>query len=76
MMLSDIMPFCTLRLMPRRSKILSFMVLPIAILLWCIGWSLIWIGSKKEPAKIKPFDLRKQLEPTFIVSTLEQQVAT
>ena len=62
--------------MPKRNRILSFMVMPIAILLLCIGWSLIWIGSKKEPAKIKPFHLRKQPEPTFIVPTLEQQYAT
>jgi len=60
--------------MPRRKRALSIMVMPIAILLFFIGWSLYWIGPKKEPRRNK-VKLPGQKELAFIVPTPEQQHA-
>ena len=76
MLLTDIISFYTLRLMPKRNTILSLIVMPLALLLWFIAWSLYWIGSKKEPSKLKPFDQPKQAMHTLMVPTPEQQYAT
>ena len=60
--------------MPRRKRARSIMAMPIAILLFFIGWSLYWIGSKKEPRRHK-VKLPSQKELDFIVPTPEQQHA-
>lgn len=60
--------------MPRRNRALSIMVMPIAILLFFIGWSLNWTGSKKEPRRHK-VKLSGQEELAFIVPIPEQQHA-
>ena len=36
----------------RRRRLLGLLLLPIGLLAWCIGWSLLWIGETKE--KLKP----------------------
>ena len=58
--------------MARRNRALSIMAMPIAILLFFIGWSLYWTGFKKEPRRNK-VKLPGQKELAFIVPTLEQQ---
>jgi hypothetical protein len=58
--------------MPRRNRALSIMVMPIAILLFFNGWSLYWIGPKKEPRRHK-VKLRGQKELAFIVPIPEKQ---
>jgi hypothetical protein len=49
--------------------------MPIAVLLWCIGWSLYWIGPKRETTIPKP-KLPVQKELTIFVPTPEQKHAT
>jgi hypothetical protein len=63
--------------MPRRSKVASFLVMPIAFLFWIIGWSLYFVGSKKESVKQRPkpkFSIEKEL--VIFVPTPEQKIAT
>ena len=60
--------------MPRRIRTISLIVSPIAALLWIIGWSLYWIGSKKEQHKEKA-QLPPRTELTFIIPTPEMQHA-
>jgi hypothetical protein len=31
-----------------RNRIIRSLLIPIAILLWIIGWTMVWIGSRKE----------------------------
>jgi hypothetical protein len=38
---------------------------PIAVLVWCIGWSLLWIGETKE--KLKPRLVKPKGNLTFSV---------
>jgi hypothetical protein len=60
--------------MPRRNRALSIMVMPIAVLLFFIGWGLYWTGFKKEPRRHK-VKLPGQKELAFIVPIPEQQHA-
>ena len=60
----------------RRNNLLSLMVLPIAIILWSIGWSLYWIESKKRPGKPKQLNQLKKPELIFTMPTIEQQYAS
>jgi len=46
--------------------------MPIAIFLWCVGWSLYWIGGKKETAKPKMITQANAL--TFTVILQEQKI--
>jgi len=49
--------------------------MPLAAFVWCIGWGLSWIGSKKEATKLKP-KLAIDKELIMFVPTPEQQYAT
>lgn len=31
-----------------RNKVIRLLFLPIAILLWIIGWTMLWAGTRKE----------------------------
>jgi len=50
-------------------------MLPIAVFLWLIGWSLYWIGCKKQGVKPKE-RLPDRKELTFAVITPEQKYVT
>jgi hypothetical protein len=41
-----------------------FLVMPIVVFIWLIGWTLIYLGSKQKPAKPK---VTKHEELTFAV---------
>lgn len=60
--------------MPTRRIVVSFLLLPIAVFLWCIGWSLYWAGSKSESTRAK-LKLPVQKELNFYVLTPEQEYA-
>ena len=51
----------------------SILLIPVAVFLWCIGWSLYWVGIKKETAKQK---LSAQKELVIFVPAPEQKCAT
>jgi hypothetical protein len=57
--------------MPKRNKAIAIIMMPLAIFLWVIGWSLFQAGSKKEPRRqqVEP-PIKKEL--TFIVQIPEQ----
>jgi flagellar basal body-associated protein FliL len=39
--------------MRKSRRVFVILAMPIVVILWCIGWSLYWIGAKKEKAKPK-----------------------
>jgi hypothetical protein len=59
--------------MPKRNKVALLFVLPIAVFIWFIGWSLYWVGSKGKTAtpSAKPLN-----GLTFSVLMPEQKYAT
>jgi hypothetical protein len=60
--------------MRQRNRIALFLILPIVIFIWFIGWSLYCTGSRKESAKQKEISDQKEL--TFTVLLPEQKYAT
>jgi len=61
--------------MPKRNRAATLLLMPIAAFVWCIGWGLSWVGSKKEVAKLKP-KLAIHKELIMFVPIPEQQYAT
>jgi hypothetical protein len=63
--------------MPKRNKVISRLVLPLAIFLWLIGWSLLMLGSKMETkrnmALLHPKSSREK-EVTLIMPVPEQKI--
>ena len=59
--------------MRKRNRVSLLLVLPIAVFIWFVGWSLSWIGSKRKTAapSTKPLD-----NLTFAVLMPEQKYAT
>ena len=59
---------------PKRSRAVSFLSLPAVIFVWFLGWSLYWMGSKKEVGKPKQ---KSEVEKiAFTVATPKEQYAT
>jgi hypothetical protein len=47
--------------------------MPLLVFLWCIGWSVYWIGSKTETTKQNPkLSVKKEL--IIFVSTPKEKV--
>jgi len=61
--------------MPKRNRAASLFLLPIAVFIWCIGWGLYAVGSKKEAKRNKP-KTTIQRKMIMFVPPLEQQYAT
>ncbi|MGD0451243.1 MAG: hypothetical protein ABSA79_09360 [Candidatus Bathyarchaeia archaeon] len=61
--------------MPRRNRVASFLAMPIGVFLWIIGWSLYYVGSKRESSKPKPKS-SIQRELIMFVPTPEQKYAS
>jgi hypothetical protein len=57
--------------MRKRNRASLFLVWPIVLFIWIIGWSLYWIGSKKDSAK--PRETREHKELIFTMLTPEQE---
>jgi len=60
--------------MPRRNRALTLLLIPITIFIWCIGWGLYVIGSKKESTKLMAKSSVQQGLVIF-VPTIEQNYA-
>jgi hypothetical protein len=64
--------------MPKKSRAVLSLVLPMAIFLWFIGWSLVMLGSKME-IKRKTAILHPKSSPEkdviFIMPVPEQKIA-
>lgn len=58
--------------MARRNGIFVFLVLPIIILLFSIGWSLFWIGSQRKSDKTKKVSTPSILK-FFVLSPEKEQ---
>jgi hypothetical protein len=61
--------------MPKRNRLASFLLMPIAVFIWFVGWILCCVGSKHEATISKP-KLSVQKGPEVFVPTLEQKYAT
>ncbi len=59
--------------MRKRNRVILFLVMPLAVFFWVIGWSLYWISSNKKLAKPGKRDSSKEL--TFTVVMPEQKYA-
>ncbi len=60
--------------MPKRNRSVSFLLMPIGVFLWCVGWGLYWVGSKRKSTRAKPkLTVQKELE--VLVPTPEQKYA-
>lgn len=57
--------------MPRRNKIAMFLIMPLAISIWLIGWVMTYFGSKQEISRKKVF---VQGELTFAVLPLHTEI--
>lgn len=60
--------------MPKRSRIVVFVMLPVAVFLWFVGWSFYWIGGKKEEAK--PKKIAEANDLTFTVLFPEDRLSS
>jgi len=49
----------------RRRRLFGLLMIPIGVLVWCIGWSLLWIGETKE--KLRPKLVEQKGNLTFSV---------
>ena len=58
--------------MPKRSRIVVLFALPASLFLWLVGWSLYWIGGKKE--NVKPKTVSKANDLTFTVLTTKEKI--
>jgi hypothetical protein len=56
MLKSYINSFSPTTLMRKRNKVTLFLMLPIAIFIWFVGWSLYWIGSREKAVKPRKID--------------------
>jgi hypothetical protein len=51
-------------------------MLPIAVFLWFVGWSLYWTGLRKKRAHAKPTKIPDASELTFRVLVPEKEIET
>lgn len=51
----------------RRRRVFGLLIIPFAALVWCVGWSLCWVGDVKE--KLKP-KLPSQMEKLTLAAIL------
>jgi len=58
--------------MQLRNRVVAFFVMPVAVVLWLIGWSLTYFGSKQIPVQAKA---PTQENIVFTVSTPELQIS-
>lgn len=58
----------------KQNRTASFLLLPAIIFFWALGWSLYWIGSKKEV--VKPKQKSDVEKIAFTVPIPEKQYAT
>jgi hypothetical protein len=73
MLKSYINPFSLTALMRKRNRAALFLILPIIIFIWFLGWSLYWISSRGKVVKPRKIIDRKDL--TFTVLVPEKKLA-
>ena len=62
--------------MPRRNRLTVLLMLPIAVFLWFVGWSLYWTGLRKKQVHAKPTRTPDASELTFRVLVPEKEIET
>ncbi len=59
--------------MRKRNRVVLFLLMPIMVFMWLIGWSLYCIGSREDA---KPRKASNQNELTFTMQMPEKKYAT
>jgi hypothetical protein len=59
--------------MRKRNRLLLFLMLPLVVFMWFIGWSLDWISSREAA---QPEKTQDENEPTLIALMPEKKYAT
>ena len=59
--------------MRKRNRVVMFLLMPIILFMWSIGWSLYWIDSKEDA---KPRKTSNQNKLTFTVQMPAEKYAT
>jgi len=62
--------------MRRRNRLAVLLMLPIAVFLWFVGWSLYWSGLRKKRVHAKPARIPDASELTFTVLVPEKEIET
>jgi hypothetical protein len=58
----------------RRSRAVTLLFLPVLVVVWLVGWSLYWIGGKKDRERLGKKMERKEDHVTLIpASAVEQE---
>ena len=73
MLKSYINSFNLTAFMRKRNRVVLFLLMPIVVFMWLIGWSLYYIGSREDAQPRKASD---QNELTFNVQIPEEKYAT
>jgi hypothetical protein len=62
--------------MPRRNRLTTVLIMPVAVLLWSLGWVFYWTGAKSKRAVLElPLVEKQESEMQFAVIMPEQQIA-
>jgi CHASE3 domain sensor protein len=56
-----------------RNRSILFLAMPVVVFFWFFGWSLYWIASRKQNAKL--VERKRQEDLTFDILTHEPQYA-
>jgi len=73
MLKSYINSFNLTAFMRKRNRVVLFLLMPIIVFMWLIGWSLYCLGSREDA---KPRKASNQNELTFAVQMPEEKYAT
>jgi len=72
MLQSVIKPTVEVLAMPKRKRLFVLLAMPIAVFLWCIGWSFYVVGAKRK--KLKPTSVIKTEKVIFNVLLPEEKI--
>jgi hypothetical protein len=73
MLKSYINSFNLTAFMRKRNRVAMFLLMPIIVFMWSIGWSLYWIDSREDA---KPRKTSSQNELSFTMQVSEEKYAT
>jgi Tfp pilus assembly protein PilO len=53
--------------MRKQSRVALFLMMPLAVFFWILGWSLYWIGSNKKLTELEKRNSSKDLAFTVLM---------
>jgi hypothetical protein len=61
--------------MRRQNRAAYFILIPIAVFLWSIGWSICWIGTKTKKAQQKPKLAFRKNQQSFLPHPTQARIS-